>query len=74
MHAETVRIHPVVDGNGRSTRRFAGLVFAAAQDPAGWQYDWDVAKRSYIELLRAFDGHRNANDLVRFADILSIDS
>lgn len=31
-HAEAVRIHPFVDGNGRSTRLLADLVFVAAQD------------------------------------------
>ena len=31
-HAETVRIHPFVDGNGRATRFLADLVFAAAED------------------------------------------
>lgn len=29
-HAEAVRIHPFVDGNGRSTRLLADLVFVAA--------------------------------------------
>lgn len=29
VHAETVRIHPFVDGNGRTTRFLADLVFAA---------------------------------------------
>src|SRR5262249_32841742 len=30
-HAETVRIHPFTDGNGRTTRLLADLVFIAAQ-------------------------------------------
>ena len=39
-HAETVRIHPFVDGNGRATRFLADLVFAAAQDSDSvMQYD-----------------------------------
>ncbi|GAB7065924.1 Fic family protein [Mycolicibacterium hodleri] len=33
------RIHPFVDGNGRTTRLLADLVFAAAQDPTIEQYD-----------------------------------
>ncbi|MEV0105224.1 Fic family protein [Nocardia sp. NPDC050799] len=32
VHAETVRIHPFTDGNGRTTRLLADLVYAAAQD------------------------------------------
>lgn len=44
VHAETVRIHPFVDGNGRTTRFLADLVFAAAQNPTQLQYDWDLDK------------------------------
>ncbi|WP_234835100.1 Fic family protein [Mycolicibacterium stellerae] len=32
VHAETVRIHPFVDGNGRTTRLLADIVSAAAQE------------------------------------------
>jgi fido (protein-threonine AMPylation protein) len=32
VHAEVVRIHPIVEGNGRSTRLLADLVFMAAQE------------------------------------------
>lgn len=41
-HADTVRIHPFTDGNGRTTSLLADLVSAAAQDPSEWQYDWNV--------------------------------
>ena len=67
-HAETVRIHPFVDGNGRTTRLLADLVFAAAQDSDSvLQYDWNVDKVSYINLLRRYDTNRDITDL---ADLL----
>jgi fido (protein-threonine AMPylation protein) len=68
------RIHPFTDGNGRTTRLLADLVFAAAQDPTEWQYDWNVAKPRYIELLRAFDSHRNAAELADFIGAQPIES
>ncbi len=70
-HAATVRIHPFVDGNGRSTRLLADLVFLAAQTGSGLeQYDWDFDKRRYIDLLKAYDGHRNPQDLAKFIPIV----
>lgn len=74
MHAETVRIHPFTDGNGRTTRFLADLVFAAVQDPTQWQYDWDLHKPRYIELLRAYDGHRDVGELATFIAVEPIDS
>ncbi|TLG10318.1 cell filamentation protein Fic [Nocardia cyriacigeorgica] len=66
-HAETVRIHPFIDGNGRTTRLLADLVFIAAQDSELLEmYDWEVDKRSYIDLLRRFDGHRDPSELAAF--------
>lgn len=73
-HAETVRIHPFIDGNGRTTRLLADLVYIAAQEHAEWQYDWDVDKQRYVELLRGFDLHRNADELAVFIGVESIDS
>jgi fido (protein-threonine AMPylation protein) len=73
-HAETVRIHPFTDGNGRTTRLLADLVFAAAQDPSEWQFDWNLDKQRYVELLRAFDGHRDARELAAFVGVQSIES
>lgn len=73
VHAETVRIHPFVDGNGRNTRLLADLVFAAAQDPTEQQYDWDLDKTPYIALLRAFDGHRDVTDLAEFIGVEQIE-
>lgn len=73
VHAETVRIHPFVDGNGRTTRLLADLVFAAAQDPTEQQYDWDLDKKQYIELLRAYDSHRDITEIATFIDVVAIE-
>lgn len=64
-HADLVRIHPFVDGNGRSTRLLADLVFLAAQDAAEPPavYDWDVDKQLYVEALRRYDRHRDPTEL-----------
>ena len=73
-HAETVRIHPFVDGNGRSTRLLAELVFVAAQDgPDLWTYDWDIEKTAYIQALRQYDLARDASALVELVPILPLD-
>jgi fido (protein-threonine AMPylation protein) len=69
VHAETVRIHPFVDGNGRTTRFLADLVFAAVQDPTEVQYEWDLEKARYIELLRAYDQNRDVVDLAAFVGV-----
>jgi Fic family protein len=68
-----VRIHPFTDGNGRTTRLLADLVFITAQDPAEFQYNWDVDKRRYIELLRDFDQNRDVTDLAAFIGIEPIE-
>lgn len=73
VHAETVRIHPFVDGNGRTTRFLADLVFVAAQDPAELRYDWDLDKPTYIGLLRSYDGHRDVNELAAFVENMPIE-
>jgi fido (protein-threonine AMPylation protein) len=72
-HAETVRVHPFTDGNGRTTRLLADLVFITAQHPAEFQYNWDLDKRRYIELLRSFDTHRDARELAAFVDLQPIE-
>jgi fido (protein-threonine AMPylation protein) len=69
VHAETVRIHPFVDGNGRTTELLADLVFAAVQDPTEVQYEWDLEKARYIELLRAYDQNRDVVDLAAFVGV-----
>jgi fido (protein-threonine AMPylation protein) len=70
VHAEIVRIHPFTDGNGRTTRLLADLVFAAAQDAATPDlYDWDIDKRGYIDLLREYDEHRDPRALARFVPV-----
>lgn len=66
---ETVRIHPFVDGNGRTTRLLADILFVAAQDSDPvFQYDWNVDKRSYINLLRRYDADRDVTDLARLLE------
>ena len=59
-HAEAVRIHPFTDGNGRTTRLLADLIFTAAQDGETLvHYDWNIDKKRYIELLRHYDTDRD---------------
>ncbi|GAA4384787.1 mobile mystery protein B [Tsukamurella soli] len=74
VHAETVRIHPFVDGNGRTTRLLADLVFLAVQDdeypPA--TYDWNVDKAEYVRLLQQFDRDRDPAALARFVRTVSV--
>jgi fido (protein-threonine AMPylation protein) len=73
VHAETVRIHPFTDGNGRTTRFLADFVFAAVLNPTELQYDWELDKTRYIELLRAYDGHRDVADLADFVGVEPIE-
>ncbi len=69
-HAESVRIHPFTDGNGRATRLLADLVFLAAQDFEPPQhYVWDLDKREYIALLRQYDQHRDPRALAAFIEV-----
>ncbi|MFC4375123.1 Fic family protein [Nocardia halotolerans] len=73
-HAETVRIHPFTDGNGRTTRLLADLVFLAAQDGGVLeQYDWELDKPRYIALLRGYDMHRDPRELAAFIPVRSLD-
>lgn len=72
-HAETVRLHPFVDGTGRTTRLLADLVFTAAQEGEILeQYDWELDKRRYIDLLRKYDRHRDSGDLAAFIGTRSL--
>lgn len=70
-----MRIHPFTDGNGRSTRLLADLVFVAAQlesvaDNAEiLVYDWQVEKGEYIRLLHRYDGHRDPAELATFLPV-----
>lgn len=73
VHAETVRIHPFTDGNGRATRLLADLVFAAAQETAMPElYDWNLDKRRYIDLLREYDKHRDSSALAEFISVRAL--
>jgi hypothetical protein len=55
-------------------RLLADLVFITVQDPAEWQYDWDIDKARYIDLLHSFDVHRNARELAAFVGVQSIEA
>ncbi|MFD2840876.1 Fic family protein [Populibacterium corticicola] len=74
IHAETVRIHGFVDGNGRATRLLADLVFLAAQDSDSVyeSYNWEVDKRSYIVLLRQYDVNRDPKPLAAFISTIAM--
>lgn len=75
VHAETVRIHGFVDGNGRSTRLLADLAFLAAQDAEATaeMYDWRLDKKEYIALLREYDLTRDPKPLVEFVPVRRLD-
>jgi fido (protein-threonine AMPylation protein) len=70
VHAETVRVHPFVDGNGRSTRLLGQLVFVAAQPGPGVEvFDWEVDKESYVGALRRYDVSRDPSELAVLVDV-----
>lgn len=74
VHAETVRIHPFVDGNGRTTRMLADLVYVAAQHgPEFFVYDWGIDRVSYISVLREYDASRDVRRLVETVPVLAIE-
>lgn len=71
VHAETVRVHPFIDGNGRSTRLLADFVFLAAQsdDAPIEEYDWVIDKTEYIRLLREHQVTRDPAPLASFIEV-----
>lgn len=71
-----VRPHlAAADGNGRSSRLLADLVFVAAQDSDTPDvYDWRLDKRRYIDLLRRYDRHRDPRELADFLGTQPLDS
>ena len=74
-HAALVRIHPVVDGNGRATRVLADLVFLAAQ--TDWEplrtYDWEFDREEYIARRREYDATRHPRALAELVPVVSIE-
>ncbi len=71
VHAALVRIHPFVDGNGRTTRLLADLIFLAAQgDGDVFAYDWDFDRDAYIQLLRDYDRTLDARALIDFIPVV----
>lgn len=75
VHAEAVRIHGFIDGNGRTTRLLADLVFFATQDPDAVveAYDWDIDKREYVALLQQYDRSRDSGPLAKFVPVRRLD-
>jgi Fic family protein len=73
VHAEILRIHPFADGNGRTSRLVADLVFLSTQDnDSVYLYEWRIDKPRYISLLREYDQHRNPRFLAEFIPIRSL--
>jgi fido (protein-threonine AMPylation protein) len=73
VHAEVLRIHPFADGNGRTSRLVADLVFLATQETEShYLYEWLIEKATYVSLLREFDRHRNPTFLAEFIPIRSL--
>ncbi|MFT4147321.1 MAG: Fic family protein [Micrococcaceae bacterium] len=74
-HIEGVRVHPFVDGNGRTTRLHADLVFLAALDgDTPYQFDWNnLDRKRYIDLLNEYDRHRDPSDLAELIKAIQID-
>jgi fido (protein-threonine AMPylation protein) len=66
-HAELLRVHPFHDGNGRTFRLLADLVFTLTQDsPNEEALDWNVDRQRYIALLKEFDQNRDPTKLAEF--------
>ena len=70
-HVAVVRIHPFVDGNGRSTRLLADVVLAAAAAGDVVRFDWDIDRRAYIDALVHYDNRRDINPLVDLVQVVS---
>lgn len=72
-HAGLVRIHPFVDGNGRSMRLVADFVFLAAQDDEPlFAYDWEIDRPAYIRLLGRYDETRDPTQLVELVPVVDL--
>ncbi|MEI6374461.1 MAG: Fic family protein [Actinomycetes bacterium] len=72
-HASLVHIHPFVDGNGRTTRLLADLVFLAAQGEGDVQaYDWDFDRDAYFGLLQDYDGTLDPSALIAFVRVVEL--
>lgn len=66
-HAEVLRIHPFTDGNGRTARLLADLIYLCIQEnESPTIFDWDIDKKTYIGLLQYFDQNRLPSDLATF--------
>jgi hypothetical protein len=63
----------VLDGNGRTTRLLADLVFIAARDEeTPLRYSWDLDKHQCITLFQAVDRHRHPRPLAAFIEVRAL--
>ena len=59
-----------MDGNGRTTRLLADLVFLAAQGEGDvLAYDWNFDRDEYIGLLREYDATLDPGNLIEFVPV-----
>ncbi|WP_250578652.1 Fic family protein [Mycobacterium tuberculosis] len=65
VHADLVRIHPFTDGNGRTTRLLADLVYATTGSSINC---------AYVELLRGYDRDRDIAALAAFIGVRPIET
>jgi len=73
VYSELVHIHPFVDGNGRTTRILADLVFLAAQGEGDvLAYDWSFDRDECIRLLREYDATLYPRALIEFVPVTAL--
>ncbi len=69
-HVAVVRIHPFIDGNGRTTRLLADLVVEAASRGSVLRYDWNIDRKAYIDGLVHFDQTRDITPLAKLVNVI----
>jgi fido (protein-threonine AMPylation protein) len=73
-HAEMLRVHPFSDGNGRTSRLLADLVYLCTQETVRLEtFDWEIDKKSYVTCLRDFDNSRDPSSLARLVGTRPLD-
>lgn len=65
-HAEFVRIHPLIDGNGRTSRLIMNYQLLANGFPAV-----SIAKEQRLEYFNTLEAYAVEGDLVPFADMIA---
>ncbi len=72
-HASLVHIHPFIDGNGRTTRLLADLIYLAGQSESEVRvYEWNVDRDAYIHQLRQYDETQNPQPLVDLITVVEL--